>query len=285
MLRKDGLYLLSGSWDCTARRWSMRDALFVRIFKGHGNWVTAADVSPNGKILATSSSDRTAKLWGFRTCKLLKTFEGHHGTVTAVCFTPDSRFLITASWDQTACLWDCATGVVTRKFLGHTGGITSACISSDGGVLVTGSADKTARLWQISDGSELRVLRGHHTNWVTAVKIVPSCPQRVDSFKPWWGTTKAGPERPAETESATARLLSNMLVVTCSDDRTARLWSAPNSTMLRCFRGHTDAIFDIDVTPDGKHLVTGSNDHSIKMWSIEVRSVTFAPTLAAFVGA
>ena len=46
--------------------------------------------------------------------------------------------------------------------------------------------------------------------------------------------------------------------------------------MIRSFEGHTSSAYSVAITPDGKHIVSGSWDKTIKLWDInsgkEIRS-------------
>ena len=33
--------------------------------------------------------------------------------------------------------------------------------------------------------------------------------------------------------------------------------------------GHSDCVFSVDFSPDGKHLVSGSKDNRVKIWDTE----------------
>jgi hypothetical protein len=100
----DGKSLLTGSWDKTAKLWSI-DGKLLQTFQGHQDYVYSVAFAPDGKSLLTGSGDGTAKLWGIDG-KLLQTFRGHQSFVTSVAFAPDGKSLLTGSGDKTAKLWD-----------------------------------------------------------------------------------------------------------------------------------------------------------------------------------
>ena len=55
------------------------------------------------------------------------------------------------------------------------------------------------------------------------------------------------------------------LIVTGSNDRTARLWDI-DGNMLHVLRGHSGYIRAVAFSPDGKKIVTGSNDFTARIW-------------------
>lgn len=63
--RENGDYLVTSSYDGTAKVWAARTWLPLATMKGHDNKVSCCDVSPDGSMIATTSFDRTFKLWNF----------------------------------------------------------------------------------------------------------------------------------------------------------------------------------------------------------------------------
>jgi WD40 repeat protein len=59
----DGRWGLSGSWDKTAKLWSLPDGEEAVTFDGHADVVTAVALSADGSVLITGSRDGTARVW------------------------------------------------------------------------------------------------------------------------------------------------------------------------------------------------------------------------------
>ena len=57
------------------------------------------------------------------------------------------------------------------------------------------------------------------------------------------------------------------LVVTASDDGTARLWEAASGRSLHTLKGHTDYVNGAVFCPDGKLVVTASIDGTARLWA------------------
>lgn len=56
------------------------------------------------------------------------------------------------------------------------------------------------------------------------------------------------------------------LILTASDDRIARVWSALDGHLVATLRGHTDKIVDAQFSPDSRRIVTASDDHTARVW-------------------
>jgi WD40 repeat protein len=61
-------------------------------------------------------------------------------------------------------------------------------------------------------------------------------------------------------------------VATAADDAKARLWDARTGHLIREFpsgvgvQAHTGVLRDVDVSPDGRFLITGSDDRTARVW-------------------
>jgi len=64
--KNSGEYLVSSSYDGTAKVWATKTWLPLATLKGHDNKVSSCDISPDGSMIATSSFDRTFKIWTFQ---------------------------------------------------------------------------------------------------------------------------------------------------------------------------------------------------------------------------
>jgi WD40 repeat protein len=51
-------------------------------------------------------------------------------------------------------------------------------------------------------------------------------------------------------------------------DGTARIWDAVTGQLLQTLSGHEGFVTDVEFSPDGKRLVTGSGDNTAKVWDI-----------------
>ena len=58
-----GNYVLTSSYDCTAKLWATKTWQPLGTLKGHDSRLMGCDISPNGNWIATCSYDRTFKLW------------------------------------------------------------------------------------------------------------------------------------------------------------------------------------------------------------------------------
>ena len=59
-----GFYLLTASYDCTAKVWNSTDWLLKATLAGHEDKIMCADISKDGtNTVITAGYDKTIKLW------------------------------------------------------------------------------------------------------------------------------------------------------------------------------------------------------------------------------
>jgi len=98
---------LQATWDLT--RIQVRRVGADRVLHDwvpHQQFVTAADFSPDGRLLATTSLDQEIVLWEVATGKAVGRFDTPQGRINWLAFSPDSRKLASASVDTTVLIWD-----------------------------------------------------------------------------------------------------------------------------------------------------------------------------------
>src|SRR5262249_29673944 len=58
------------------------------------------------------------------------------------------------------------------------------------------------------------------------------------------------------------------LIVTASDDRTARIWDAETGRHLRTLKGHGAVVYSVAFNRDGTRIVTASGDRTARVWDV-----------------
>jgi phospholipase A-2-activating protein len=185
----------------------------------------------DNKWLATASNDKTICLYIFGCAQPFATLTDHTNTVCALAQGLIPSTLISGSWDQTARVWNnLDVGASSLELKGHDAAVW-AVATLKSGKYATGSADKMIFVWS-AKGEKLVVLKGH----TDCIRGLVGC--------------------------ADGSLLS------CSNDATIRHWSETYDC-LREFHGHSNYIYTIALnTAFGDTFVTGSEDNTIRLWSL-----------------
>jgi WD40 repeat protein len=81
--------------DNAAAVFDLKTGYRIAYLRGHGDWLTNVQFSPNGKWVATSSSDGTVRVYDMKTAKTVVTLETQLGVGSPVVFSSDGRYLST----------------------------------------------------------------------------------------------------------------------------------------------------------------------------------------------
>jgi WD40 repeat protein len=251
----DGKRALTGSADQTMRLWDVENGTEMRSFVGHTHTVWDVAFSPDGKKALSGCSDGIARLWDLESGKellALETLKG--GRAWTVAFTPDGRQAVTGGGnvfehndnpEASLRLWELATGNEIRQFQGHTKDVRCVAISRDGKQLLSGSFDGTMRLWDLQTGKEIKRFAGPG-HFVESVGFTRDGKRAICSYGP--------------------RIIE---AVYDADPRCSlRLWDLASGKELKQFRGHTAPVLSLALSADGRHLLSGSADNSMRLWQV-----------------
>ncbi len=296
----DGNTLVSSSTDATIRLWDINTGECTKVLQGHSSavWSSVTLFPPSqggtGGIIASGSDDKTVKLWNFTTGCCIKTLQGHTDWIRSVAFNSQG-LLASSSLDQTIRLWDIEKGICVGVLKGHTNGVFAVCFIGEGNILASSSLEGTVRLWDVATRQCVRILQGH-TNAVYANAVNPQgtllatggddfslklwdvasgeCLRTFQGRQNWFSSVAFSPILPAESSQSknpkskiqNPKFLSGWLIASGGEDRIVRLWTPDGE--CRNLRGHTDFIFAVNFSPDGRSLVSCSADQTIRLWNV-----------------
>ncbi|KAL0451156.1 UNVERIFIED_CONTAM: WD repeat-containing protein 44 [Sesamum latifolium] len=231
----------------------------VCSFTGHTDEVLDLSWSTS-QLLLSSSMDKTVRMWDMEKKSCLKTF-AHNDFVTCIQFNPaDEDYFISGSLDAKVRIWN----IPKRKVVDWTDlpeMVTAASYTPDGQGAIIGSLQGTCRLYSI-EGSRLDHKMDIQTKKKSQGKKFPTfqSPAKKDpglqaqagkitgfQFTPW---------NPAE------------VLITATDNRLG-IYNGPD--LIQKFRGFRNTGSQIAATfsPDGKHVISASEDSQVYIWKVE----------------
>ena len=236
---QDGRAIATGNRGGSVRLWDARGKLLGELLRP-AMQVSALAFSADGAALAIGALDGSVRLWGTlqpRTDAVL----GHHAAgVTRLAFGPGGERLASAGEDNTVRVWDPAGRKALHDLRWHSDTVDQLAFSADGSYLASAGADGLCVIWDMATGLHVSELRGH-TDAITGVAFSP--------------------------DAASAE----KMVITISNDRTARLWAAVTSQDWTVLRGHAGAVDSVQFSPDGTHLLTAGGDNTARIWDLSIR--------------
>ena len=69
-------------------------------------------------------------------------------------------------------------------------------------------------------------------------------------------------------------------MLSCSDDKTVKIWDLERSTSVITFNDHKDAVLSCKFSPDGTCAVGSGIDGTIKVWDVRNNKLSNTTTLA-----
>jgi WD40 repeat protein len=181
------------------------------------------------------------RVWDLDTGQLVWRQKLDDTEVTDVAYSPDGRWLASAGVDERGSggavrLWDAETGREIRTFEKYTANASAMAFSPDSRWLASGWGDGIVRIWDTRDpASKARELPGHSGD-VGRVNFLPD----------------------GRLASAGGSFLG-------SEFGEVRIWDLSTEQFLD-LRGHTSGVAGLASSPDGRRLVTGSLDNTVKIW-------------------
>jgi len=159
------------------------------------------------------------------------TLKGHTNDVKTIAFSADGKTIISGSIDKTVILWDVQTGQVKQRFTKHQGMVWALAFSSDQATIASACYEiGDVWVWDAQTGESRRQLSPRLSTMAFSKKGEVFIGARLKSLYTW--DTQTWKRNRIDTE-------------------------------------HTDAIYVIALSSDGKTLASGDRDGIIILWDTE----------------
>ncbi|KAE9402798.1 WD40 repeat-like protein, partial [Gymnopus androsaceus JB14] len=266
----DDKRIVSGSSDCKVCIWNAETGLIIgEPLQGHTSSVNSVAFSPDGKRIVSGSADQTVRIWNVETGEIIgESLQRHTAGVNSVAFSPDGKRIVSGSFDQTLCIWNVETGkIIGESLQGHTSGVNSVAFSPDGKRIVSGSDDQKVCIWNAETGMIIGDPLQGHTDYVRSLAFSPDAQRIVsrsdDQTVCIWN---------AETGNIIGEPLQGHIGYTMC------IWNAEIGKIIgEPLQGHTHYVRSVAFSPDGKRIVSGSEDQTVCIWNVETGMIIGDP--------
>ncbi|KAF3179637.1 hypothetical protein EYR41_011360 [Orbilia oligospora] len=202
-------------------------------------------INPSGDWLAFAASKLGQLLvWEWQSESYILKQQGHYDSINSLLYTPSGQHIITTADDGKIKVWDTISGFCIVTFTEHTSGVTACAFAKRGNVLFTASLDGSIRAWDLIRYRNFRTFTAPSRLQFSSLAIDPSgevvCAGSLDSFD-------------------------------------IHLWSVQTGQLLDSLSGHEGPVSSLAFAADGNTLVSGSWDHTIRIWSIFGRTQLSEP--------
>lgn len=282
----DGAFLATGGLEGAVRVWSVSAGQvgnLVIALEGPTagiNWVRWHN---RGAVLLAGSEDATAWMWKLPEGSVMQIFSAHSASVSYGGFVNGGRSVITASEDGTVRLWNPRAGTVDHCI--HAGSpqepLAITCLSSHDSqpLFLFGAESGALKLGHADSGKVLAQLGAHDhsvesTGFCDCMNLAASA--AMDGRLCIWDLSTLALRHTCQHDAGVVELRwrrESPLLLSCGVSRDIRLWDARDAQCLKILTGHRDAVLCMAVGyPDssGMYVVSGSDDHSARVWEIDV---------------
>ncbi|XP_061496309.1 kinesin-like protein KIF21A isoform X7 [Rhineura floridana] len=205
------------------------------------NQINQIALNPTGTFLYAAAGN-AVRMWDLKRFQSTGKLTGHLGPV--MCLTVDrisngQDLIITGSKDHYIKMFDVTEGALgtvspTHNFEPpHYDGIEALTIIGDN--LFSGSRDNGIKKWDLAQKDLIQQVPNAHKDWVCALGVVPGSPVLLSGcrggiLKLWNADTFAPVSELKGHDSPINAICTNSSqIFTTSDDRTVRIWKAPNN--------------------------------------------------------
>ncbi|KAL8945268.1 MAG: hypothetical protein Q9211_000227 [Gyalolechia sp. 1 TL-2023] len=174
-------------------------------------------------------------VWEWQSESYILKQQGHFDSINDLVYSREGNRVVTAADDGKVKVWDVQSGFCIVTFTEHSGGVTACKFAQKGNVLFTASLDGSVRAWDLIRYRNFRTFSAPTRLSFSSLAVDPS----------------------GDVVCAGALSSSNI-----------HIWSVQTGQLLDQLAGHEGPISSLAFAPSGGTLVSGSWDHTARIWNI-----------------
>lgn len=279
----DGKQIASASEDGMINLWDSVTGSLQQTLSDHSGKITAMAFLPDSKLIMSGDYQGSVILWDTTTGDRQKWVdlqspedrEPWPRSPYALAFSSDLRQTAAAGDyhdNRLIMLFDTATGDLQKILADHSDGPLALAFSPDDKQLVSSFYDGTIRLWDTTSGDLLKTLVGHRIPVRTVAfspdgkQIASACHKKVNLWNAGTGDLQRTLAYPYARTVAFSP--DSKQIAACRDDCMI-FWDAAGDVQ-KTLAYQSGTVMSMAFSPNGKQIVTGSTDTTIRRWDIAI---------------
>jgi WD40 repeat protein len=210
----------------------------------------------------SSGDDRAIYLWDAATHEKVRTFAGVDARVMHLAVSPDGALLAGVAADGRVRLWELATGKALADAAGKGSGLGVVAFSRGDGLLAAAGLGAGVHLW--GGASRTRLPSGKWPGEDSIAVALAFAPDGMLAMATRDAIIRLG--RPGGAEGGRVKSPTQLVRSLFKAKRPA------GGEEVARFTGHQMRINALAFTPDGKSLVSGSDDGTMVIWDVPRRN-------------
>ena len=293
----DGKFIASASDDKTILVWKMENGKidFARRLTGHKDVIVSLFALPNNQEILSGSYDCTIKRWNLLTGEITLDIKVKDTTshCLAVYYVQGNgyEYIIKGARSRekneigVIQIYD-TNGSLLFRLKDHTNYVrcfaaTSSKVSLPR-YLFSGSLDKTITRWDLNTcRDEIKKhndeIKKHNDEIKKHDDTVPTvCTLSLESMLLRQEIDRKELPMKLRGHSDWVRSIcitkDDLRLVSCSNDKTIRIWDVHSTECIQILRGHTDGVRSVCISNDGYQIISGSEDMTVRLWDLQTGS-------------
>jgi WD40 repeat protein len=287
---KDDFYLHLVDWSITdliavglgnsVYMWNSNDSSVEQIHEFEGNEITSVQWLADGIKLAVGLLDGSIHIFDITTKELLMSYYSHAQRVGVMSRLPnDVNLFSSGSLDHMINTYDIRTINPANIHIGHPQEVCGLKWSHDGRMLASGGNDNKLMLWSLrkqscenkfnAHNSAVRALDWSHCKF----GLLASGGGTQDRTIKFWNTNEMKMVDSIDTTSqvcdiAFSRITNEFVTTHGYSENLILVWDYNKMEVTTTLKGHKERVLYLAASPDGKKIVTGAGDETLRFWDV-----------------